>query len=276
MHMKSKLQTIFKKNSHIIIGAVHLPPLLGYPRFPGLQAALSHAISDLRTLEKGGADGIIFENNYDIPHTPLANPGSIVSMALVGQELRKATQLPMGVNVLWNDFRAALALAKLLGLQFIRVPVFVDDVKTQYGTMRTTPREVIQTRTSLHAEDVALFTDIQVKHAKMISKRTLFQSAQLAIKAGSDALIVTGRWTGEAPVEEQLASLRAQIHSFPILVGSGLDAKNVSQLFRHANGGIVSTSLKQGAGSNSEVNIKSYRQRIDLQKVKRLVTVGEG
>lgn len=269
--MKNSLQTIFKKNRDIVIGALHLPPLLGYPQFPGVQTTLRNALADLHAFERGGVDGIIFENNYDIPHTIIAGPGTTASMALVGQVLRKATKLPLGVNVLWNDLRAALALAKLLDLQFIRVPVFVDSVKTQYGMIKAEPKKVIQIRKSIHAEHVALFTDIQVKHAIMTSKRTLAQSARLAIQNGSDAVIVTGKWTGDAPREEKIASLRKAIPTFPILVGSGIDEKNAHQLFRYANGAIVSTSLKQGPKNNSKVNIKTYGQRIAIRKVRRLV-----
>ena len=271
--MKNVLQTIFKKKQNIVIGAIHLPPLLGYSKFPGFQNALRNVLIDMRAFERGGVDGLIFENNYDIPHTTLAGPGTLISMALIGQVLRKATRLPLGVNVLWNDYEAALVLAKLLDLQFIRVPVFVDSVKTQHGIIRAMPKKVMQLRKSLEAEHIALFTDIQVKHAEMLSRRTLVQSAQLAIQNGSDTIIVTGEWTGEAPKEAQLAALRAKISSFPLLVGSGLNNQNVSLLFRHANGGIISTSLKRGAQKKAEVNVKSYAQRIDMKKVRRFVDI---
>ena len=57
------LAKIFKKRKNIIIGAIHFPPLLGYKDFPGLDVALKNAFADLRALETGGADGVIFENN---------------------------------------------------------------------------------------------------------------------------------------------------------------------------------------------------------------------
>lgn len=69
--MNRKFNKIFKKKKKVIIGAVHFPPLLGYPGFPGFDVALKNAIFDLKAFEKGGVDGIIFENNYDIPHKTL-------------------------------------------------------------------------------------------------------------------------------------------------------------------------------------------------------------
>ena len=253
-----------------MIGAVHFPPLLGYPDFPGFDIALKNALVDLKAFEQGGADAVIFENNYDLPHEILVNPSIVASMTFLGEKLRNATKLPLGVSVLWNDYRAALSIAKVLGLQFIRIPVFVDEVKTDYGTVMGEPKKVIAFRRSIGAEQVALFTDIHVKHAKLLSRHTIAASARLAVKAGSDALIVTGKWTGDAPDLRDLKSVRDSIGTFPIFCGSGVDEKNAPDLFEYANGAIVSTALKSGAQKNGEVNVKPYDARIDARKVAAL------
>ncbi|MCG2809135.1 MAG: phosphorybosylanthranilate isomerase, partial [Candidatus Portnoybacteria bacterium] len=129
----NKLKKIFKKDKNIIIGAIHFPPLLGYVDFPGLKIALNNALKDLTAFEKGGVDGIIFENNYDIPHKIFADSSVVASMTYLGEQIKKAIKLPLGISVLWNDYYTALSIAKILNLQFIRIPVFVDNVKTDYG-----------------------------------------------------------------------------------------------------------------------------------------------
>src|SRR3989344_2112441 len=106
--------------------------------------------------------------------------------------VRSAEKVPVGVSVLWNDYRTALGLAKTLGLAFVRIPVFVDDVKTSYGVFRGKAREVIRHRRALGAEGVAVFSDVHVKHARILSKHTLAQSARLAVKRDADALLGTG------------------------------------------------------------------------------------
>jgi membrane complex biogenesis BtpA family protein len=269
--MNTKFNKIFKKKKNVIIGAIHLPPLLGYRKFPGFDIALKNSLFDLEAFEKGGIDGIIFENNYDIPHKIFVDAPVISSMIFLGEKLRKATRLPMGVSVLWNDYRAALSIAKTLNLQFIRIPVFVDKVATDYGIIKGNPKEVLEFRKSIKAENVALFTDIHVKHAKLLSKHKLITSAKLAIKNKSDAIIITGKWTGEAPSLEKVKLLREHLEDFPILIGSGLDKNNIHNLFQFANGAIVSTSLKKGTKKLREKNVKLYKQRIDIQKVKDLV-----
>ncbi len=269
--MKNTLKTIFKNDKNIIIGAIHFPPLLGYKDFPGFDIALKNALADLKAFESGGVDGIIFENNYDIPHSISVSPSVVSSMTFLGEKLRKATRLPLGISVLWNDYHTALSIAKTLDLQFIRIPVFVDRVKTDYGTVEGDPKKVIDFRKLIGAENIALFTDIHVKHAKLLSKYDLITSAKLAIKNKSDAIIITGKWTGNAPDIKELESLRKKIGSFPILIGSGTDEHNSKPLFQFANGAIVSTSLKSGINESHEVNVKPYVRRIDKNKVEKII-----
>ena len=267
----SKLRKIFKKEKGIVIGAVHFMPLLGYPKFPGIMAVSRNALYDLRAFSRGGVDAVIFENNYDIPHTVEAGAGTAASMAYLGAELTRAARIPVGVNVLWNDFKTSLALAKILKLSFIRVPVFVDTVKTDCGVIKGNAREVIAFRKKIKAEQVALFTDIHVKHSKLLSRFSLVESARRAMHAGSDGLIITGQWTGDAPNLDELARVRKMIGRFPIIVGSGADKNNVAALLRYANGVIVGTSLKQGGARKGEANVTAYTQRVSERKVKKFM-----
>lgn len=268
--MPSKFYKIFKRKK-IIIGAIHFPPLLGYPEFPGLKVALNNALKDLKALESGGADAVIIENNYDTPHKINVSPETISSMTFLGKKIKKATKLPIGVSVLWNDFKAALLVSKIIGARFIRIPVFVDKVKTNYGIITGDPAEALTYRKKIGASDIALFTDIQVKHAEILNKRPIEKSALEAIKAGSDALIVTGKWTGNAPNLNDLMVVRKVVGDFPILVGSGADKKNISKLLGYADGIIVSTSLKEGEVKRGEINVKSWKQRILKNKVQKLI-----
>ncbi len=267
----ARLKKIFKKERNIVIGAVHFPPLLGCPAFPGMAAASRNALRDLRAFYRGGVDAVIFENNYDNPHAIEAGPGTVASMAYLGNEIINVSKIPVGVNVLWNDFKVGLALAKILNLPFVRVPVFVDTVKTDCGIIKGNAREVLAFRRKIKAEQVALFTDIHVKHSKLLSRFSLMESARRAIKAGSDGLIITGNWTGDTPELESLARVRAAVGRFPILIGSGADEKNIGELLRYANGVIVGTSLKKGNIRKGETNVKAYAQRISERKIKRFM-----
>lgn len=269
--MNNKLEKIFNKKTNVVIGAIHFPPLLGYPEFPGIEIALENALIDLYALEQGGVDGIIIENNYDIPHHAEVGTEVVACLTLLAQKIKEKTKLPIGISVLWNDYKTALSISKVVGLEFVRIPVFVDTVKTSYGIMEAKAKEIALFQTHIGAENVALFTDIHVKHSEIISKHTILESAQLAIEQGSDALIVTGKWTGDAPDITELQSVFDSVKDFPILCGSGVNEQNIKELFKYSNGGIVSTSLKEGVEDKKEINIKPYDNRISLSKVTNLM-----
>lgn len=268
--MKDILAKIFGKDKEIIIGVIHFPPLPGHAEFPGFSIAAKNALVDLRAFEEGGVDSIVFENNYDIPHREFVAPETADAMKRLGKEIRSATTLPLGVSVLWNDYKTALSLAKTLGALFVRIPVFVDTVETDYGVIKGDAEAVVAFRKEIKADHIALFTDIHVKHSKLLSSFSIEESARLAVNKGSDGLIITGAWTGNAPDLQKLERVRNVVGDFPIFVGSGADKNNLKNLLKFANGIIVSTSVKSGEKDSKLVNIKSYKCRVNAEKVTEL------
>ena len=65
--------------------------------------------------------------------------------------------------------------------------------------MRIAPEAVMAYRASIGAGDVLVLADIQVKYAQMLVPRSLSESAGRALRAGADAVVVTGTRTGEPP-----------------------------------------------------------------------------
>lgn len=259
------------KTKRPTIGMIHFMPLLGYSSFAGINRVLKAALQDLEALEKGGMDGVMVENNYDIPHKIFADSETVACMTYLTNEVIKKTKLPVGISVLWNDYKAALSIAKICGGQFIRVPVFVDDVRTQYGDIFGEAHKVIEYRKKIKSENIALFTDIHVKHAKLLSKFSLGESAKKAIGMGSDGIIVTGKWTGDAPDLNDLNIVRKSVNNSPIFIGSGATVENVRDLITYADGVIVGTSLKTGNNDTKHVNIRGEEERIDKKKTIKFV-----
>jgi len=266
------LSKIFKKEKNIIIGAIHFPPLLGYEEFPGFEVALENALSDLKAFEDGGVDAVIVENNYDYPHKINLDPSGVAAVTYLTSKIKEVSNVPVGISVLWNDYKTALSIAKTLDLKFIRIPAFVDKVETSYGIVEPVADEASSFRELIKAGDVALFTDIHVKHAKLLSEYSLEESARLAMEKGSDGLIVTGKWTGDAPNTDELRDLKDKVRDFPVLIGSGVNSENIQELFQFADAAIVSTSLKEGEDKEKEVNVKGYHQRISKNKVQELIS----
>lgn len=269
------MNRVFGKDRNIIIGALHFPPLLGFPDFSGYDIALKNALIDLRAFEEGGVDAVFLENNYGLSPEKISTPAAIAFSYLIG-EIRSGTKLRLGASVLWNDYETAFALAATHDLSFVRIPVFVDTIKTYCGVIEGNPAHVAQVRRELGVEHVAIFADIHVKHAELLSKHSITESARLAIDSGANAVILTGKWTGDQPDMREMREVRGAIGNAPIFVGSGANRENVHELLSVANGVIVSTALKEGDAKSGERNVKGYEQRVSVEKVREFVNAARG
>lgn len=268
-----KLELIFK-TKRPLIGMVHFPPLIGYPDYPGFEYIADKMLIEAKILEKNGFDGIIIENNYDTPHTEKIPAMSAAMFGSLARLLQDNIKIPFGLDVLWNDYETSLAICASTNAKFFRVPAFVDTVKTSYGVMPARASEVIKLRKSLGLEKIGIFADIQVKHSETVDKaKTLTQSAKEAVSSGADAIIVTGKWTGDAPKTADLQDARNAVGDFPILIGSGASIDNLSVLANYTDGVIVGTALKQGDNmdKSKEINLKPFAAKIDINKAKSFV-----
>lgn len=251
-------------NPSSIIGMIALPPLLGYPEFTSVDAVIERALEDLDTLQRGGVDGVCVENDYDRPHRLTVGPEIVATFTRVAQEVARHSTVPMGLQVLLNDWRASLAIARVSGATFVRLDFFVDRVRIGAGVIEPQPDAVIAYRKQIGAEHIALFTDIQVKHSELLEPgKSLTTSAHQAFAHGTDAVIVTGKITGDGPTVADLQEVREAVGDFPVLVGSGTTPQNVGELFRYADGAIVGTALKNSMASHERVVPERVKQLMD-------------
>jgi predicted TIM-barrel enzyme len=111
--------------------------------------------------------------------------------------------------------------------------------------------------------EVAIFADVLVKHAAPLGERDIATVAVETLHRGlADAVIVSGRLTGDATPERDVATVKAAVGDAPVLVGSGLTSDGVSVL-RAADGAIVGTYFHRDGRIDEPVA---------LERVQALVT----
>ena len=96
-----------------------------------------------------------------------------------------------------------------------------------------------------------ILADIQVKYASMLITRSIEDSARLANFHHADAIVISGDATGDAPVIHDLDEAKKG-SDVPVIIGSGLDAKNANKLLKHCDGAIVGTALMKDKTVNHE------------------------
>ncbi|MFM9105281.1 MAG: BtpA/SgcQ family protein [Chloroflexota bacterium] len=232
-----------------IVGVVHLPPLPGSARGGPAHlfgAMLDGVKRDAAAWAEGGADALIVENFGDAPFVKDAvAPHVIAAMTAATLAVREASGLPVGVNVLRNDVLGAVSVAAVAGGAFVRANVYVGAALTDQGIIEGRASEVQDLIRRLGAP-VAVWADVDVKHAAPIAPRPLGDLAEDAVERGlAAAVIVTGRATGQPASLDDLRAVRAAAPGTPLYVGSGATAETAPGLLAVADGAIVGTWAKR-------------------------------
>ena len=230
-----------------IIGVIHLPPLIGSPQSTQpLHEIRTRALSDVRALIDNGIDGVIIENYGDAPFYPdRVEPHTVAALTLVANEIRERhPQTPIGLNVLRNDAKSAMAIATVTSANFIRVNVHTGAMLTDQGLIQGKAHETLRYRSTLKSE-VKIFADIAVKHAVPLAPIDIRTTAEDTYHRGlADALIVTGTATGKSTDLGQLKAVKSAVPQSSIFAGSGVTIDNLTEVLQCADGAIVGTSIK--------------------------------
>ncbi|MHC4730305.1 MAG: BtpA/SgcQ family protein, partial [Planctomycetota bacterium] len=151
-----------------VVGVVHLLPLPGSPGYGGsMRKVIGRAVKDAEAYAGGGVHALIVENYGDAPflkdHLP---PETVAALTRCAAAVRDAVALPLGINALRNDARAALGIAVAVGASFVRVNVHTGVVATDQGLVEGRAAETLRVRAALGAEAVKIVADAHVKHGR--------------------------------------------------------------------------------------------------------------
>ncbi|ABL88105.1 photosystem I assembly BtpA [Pyrobaculum islandicum DSM 4184] len=225
----------------MLIGVLHLLPV-DDPNY------LDHAVRNARRLEEAGVDAILVENFYDAPFKPKADFKTAIAVTVAIRDVIHTVSVPVGVNLLRNACRKAAVIARYTGARFIRCNAYTDIVLSESGILLPE---------APYVKGVKTLADVHVKHGVSLYPPTLAEAVEVAsTRAKPDAIVITGRKTGEPPDPVELATARAYT-DLPVLAGSGI-CFNTLALLKIVDGAIVGTCLKEG-------------KEVDLEKAKKFV-----
>jgi uncharacterized protein len=263
-----------------IIGVVHLLPLPTSARWGGsLSAIIDRAEQEAVALASGGVNSIIIENFFDAPFPKSrVDPAVVSAMTIIVSRLRELVAMPIGINVLRNDSLSAMAIASCTGAAFIRVNVLSGVMATDQGLIEGCAHELLRYRRELGC-DVKIVADVLVKHAQPLSSGDITTAVHETIDRGlADAIILSGVATGCPPRLEDLRLAKAAAGNTPIIIGSGADFSNISNLMQFADGVIVSSSLKRQGKIENSIDpirvsqfVEAMRQDLASQSVQRAI-----
>lgn len=255
-----------------VIGMVHCWPLPGAPGYTGygMDTIIEHALRDAQALAAGGCHGLIVENMWDIPFRagPAIQPESIAAHAVVARAVKAAVDLPLGINLVHNGGTALLGIAIAAGASFIRVCMLTGAGVWEAGNWdEGCAADLLRRRKELHAEQIKIFADVDKKHSVRFPGIDLATHIEWTRFSGADALIISGRMTGDAPDLEKVRQARALAGDCPMLLGSGTTEQNIAAFMDIADGVIVGSSIKVAG---------EIANPVDPERVRRFVCAARG
>lgn len=256
-----------------VIGMIHLWPLPGSPGYNGygMQTIIDHALRDAEALVRGGVDGLIVENMWDLPYYVGTDvkPEAMTTQAVAAAEVVKNFPLPVGINVIHNGGIVCLSIAVAARARFIRVCILTGSRLWDTGELdHGCAADLMRKRKELCAEDIHIFADVDKKHSVSFPGLDLATHIEWTEFYGADALIVTGRMTGAAPDVKKVREAKS-LATRPILVGSGSNQQNITAFLQYADGVIVGSSLKKDGVMQNPVDEKRVRAFVDAVRAVR-------
>jgi len=250
----------------IIIGMAHFPPLPGFPLYDdsrGLDYIIRRIRDDVKNLQDGGVDYIMFCNENDRPYKLEADYTTVAVMGRTIGEIIKEIKVPFGIDILWDPM-AAISVAKATEASFIR-EIITGAYVSDMGLWNTNVGELYRYRKLIDAGNIAIFFNISAEFAYNLDRRPLEEIAEsVAFSSLADVILVSGPKTGTPPSAEVIQKVRAKVKNIPVFVNTGLDTENAKELLKVADGAIVGSSLKKnGVTWNS----------VDKERVKKLMKV---
>jgi membrane complex biogenesis BtpA family protein len=253
----------------IIIGMAHFPPLPGFPLYDdsrGTDYITRRIRDDVKNLQDGGVDYIMFCNENDRPYKLKADYTTVAVMGRTIGEISKEIKVPFGVDILWDPI-AAISVAKATKASFIREIVtgtYVSDM----GLWNTNVGELYRYRKLIDAGNIAIFFNISAEFAYNLDRRPLEEIAgSVVFSSLADVILVSGPKTGTPPSVEVIERVKEKVKDVPVFVNTGLNMENARELLKVADGAIVGTSLKKNGVTWEPVG---------KERVKKLMKVVSG
>lgn len=257
-----------------LIGTIHLEPLPGAPQYRGADLAdvIRRAVSDARSYEQAGIDGLIVENEGDIPFLKpeQVGPETVAALTVVTAAVVAAVTMPVGVFCLANATIPSVAVAKATGARFIRANQWANAYVANEGIIEGAAAVTLRYRAAIHAHDVKVLADVHVKHGShaIVGDRSIAELTHDTEAFGADALIATGQRTGDPTTVDEVSQI-AEVASRPVLVGSGLNVDNAGELMTAADGAIVGSAMKEGGVWWNPVDVERAQAIVaEVEKVR--------
>ncbi|NCB41520.1 MAG: BtpA/SgcQ family protein [Clostridia bacterium] len=249
-----------------IFSMLHLDPLPGDPAFKHgdtMKRVVDLARNDLKALQNGGVDGIIFSNEFSLPYQRNMQFITPAAMARVIGELMKDITVPYGVDCI-SDGLASIELAAAVDAKFIRGTfsgVYVGDG----GLYDNDLPFLMRRKAALHLDELRMLYFINPESDKNLDLRPLADIAKSVIfKASPDGLCISASAAGQEVDNDLIKSVKAETPNVVVICNTGCRNENIKSKLEYADAAIVGTTFKEDG---------DFYKHVDESRVKAFMKI---
>ena len=255
-----------------IIAMLHLDPLPGDPRYrygDCMETVAAHAREDLRALQEGGVDGVLFSNEFSLPYQRHMSFVTPAAMARVIGELKSELAVPYGVDCI-SDGAATLELAAAVDAKFVRgtfCGVYVGDG----GLYDNDFSALLRRKAALHLDELKMLYFINPESDRNLDTRPLADIASSTIfKAHPDGLCISASAAGQDVDEELMAAVKKKNPEVVVLCNTGCRPDTIAHKLSVSDAAVVGTTFMENGKLENE-KLQNVREKVD--RVKALMEV---
>ena len=265
--MNSWLKDLFGVEKPVI-AMCHFQALPGdrdYDEKRGIDWIIESARADLKALQDGGVDAVMFSNERSMPWMTRVEQIIPTTMAFVIGQILNEVRIPYGVNVIW-DPTACIDLAVATKASFVR-EIFTGAYASDFGLWAPNCGEIVRHQRALNGQNVKLFFNITPEAAVYLGGRDLASVARSTVFNNSpDAICISGMTAGMETSMQDLTVVKDAIPETPIFANTGVRLENVQEQLAVADGCITGTTFKRDGYIWNEVDINRVRAFMDKVK----------
>jgi uncharacterized protein len=256
----------FGDKKKVVIAMSHIGALPGAPGYDaggGLDKLIADVLADVRKLQDGGVDAVMFGNENDRPYELEAPPEGIAAMAAIVQAAKAELKIPFGVNYLW-DPEASVAIGAVTGASFVR-EIFTGVFASDMGVWAPNCAVPARLRARLGRPDLKLLFNINAEFAYSLDQRPIELRARSAVFSSlADAILVSGPLTGEAVDQSGLRKVCEAVTDVPVFANTGVNRDNVKDILACASGVVIGTHFKVDGNTWNPVDGDRVRRFMDV------------
>ena len=256
----------FGDKKKVIIAMAHIGALPGSPNYDpkaGVSKLIDDVMEDIRALQEGGVDAIMFGNENDRPYELKAPPEGIAAMTAIVQAAKAELKIPFGVNYLW-DPTASVAIGAATGASFVR-EIFTGVFASDMGIWAPDCATPARLRAKLGRTDMKMLFNINAEFAHSLDQRPIELRAKSAVFSSlADAILVSGPLTGQPVDQSGLRKVCEAVTDVPVFANTGVNKDNVTGILSCASGVVIGTHFKYEGNTWNKVEPARVKRFMDV------------